>query len=356
MESYVVKYDEISLKSPTVRKRLENALIENLKKYGTVKKRDGRLIFSGNVEKARKVFGVLSLAKVKEVEKNLEQIIEALEEIIKEGKKVRVKVKRIDKSFPLTSLEIWEKIVEVFPEVAGKEGELIEVEIRNNSCLILHSHIEGPGGVPYDTQGEGVTLFSGGIDSPVASWFMAKRGISQYYLYVSNCACIHEDVVDVAKFMKEEWNIPKAMLVVDGSEGINEIMKVKNRYRMVLFKRFLYRLGEKVAKELGVKALITGESLGQVSTQTLGNLYVIEAPTDILVLRPLIGLDKREIVNKAKEIGSYELSIRVKERCALSRGKVAINPKKEVIDKIEEEIKITDIAERALEEMRFIEL
>ena len=344
MFMFLLKYDELGLKSRQSQKRLFSLLLKNIEKMGGwAYFRENRLFAEGDKNKLAKVFGITQVWDVYQAEKDLREIADIIAKH-SEDKTYKIEVKRVDKNFPGNSIEIAQELAKLVGEKGVKLGvqsydEEILVEIRHHKAFVLMNPVKGPGGLPYGSQGKVLMMFSGGLDSPVASWMLARRGAQLDYFYFSTCKCMHRDVKEVWEFLKGTWGMDGTLYYVDGTEIIKELLlNVPPKYRMVIFKRVLYRIAERLANEIGALFLGTGESLGQVSTQTLGNLFVIDKAIEKSVLRPLIGFNKQEIIDKAREIGTYNLSIKVKERCSITSGKVAINAREDKILELEEKL------------------
>ncbi|NPA22650.1 MAG: hypothetical protein GXN92_03705 [Candidatus Micrarchaeota archaeon] len=340
---YLLKYDELGLKSRQSQRRLFQQLFRNIERMGGwAYFKEGRLFAEGDKEKLARVFGITEVWDVIESEKDLESIASTITQHASPDKVYKLEVKRADKSYPGTSIEIAQKLASLLHErikLGVKQyDETIQVEIRHGRALILMNPLKGPGGLPYGSQGKVLLMFSGGLDSPVAGWMLARRGAQIDYLFLSDKP--HEDVLEVYRYLKEHWGMEGKLYFVDGREIVQQIFTVPKRYRMVVFKRMLYRVAEKVGKDIDALALATGESLGQVSTQTLGNLSTISEITSMLILRPLIGFNKQEIIDKAREIGTYDLSSKVKERCNLAPDKVSINAPLSKIKELESNLKL----------------
>jgi len=171
----------------------------------------------------------------------------------------------------------------------------VHVEVRDDRAFFYTEAVAGPGGLPLGAEGRALALVSGGFDSAVAAWRMMKRGLALDYAFFN----------------------------LGGSQHQRDVLRVAK----LLLKRLMLKASEQIAQELGVRALVTGEALGQVSSQTLQNLVVITEATELLVLRPLLGLDKEEIVAQARAIGTYEISASVQEYCALVPRKPATRAK-----------------------------
>jgi len=200
----------------------------------------------------------------------------------------------------------------------------IHVEVRDERAFLFSDRVDGAGGLPLGVQGTAVSLLSGGFDSAVSSWMLLKRGVALHYVFCNLGGDAYERaVVQVGKAIADDWSYgTRPMLhVVDFADVLTEL-KAKSRatYWQVVLKRLMYRAASMVAAELDAEAIVTGEAVGQVSSQTLTNLRAIEAATSLPVFRPLIGFDKEEIIERARTIGTAALSEQVKEYCAIAPG------------------------------------
>ncbi len=343
-ETILCKYGEIVLKGLN-KPQFEKALSAEMKRriapagdfeifhsqsilYLSPKNEDCDIEFA--VELAKKVFGIATVARAAECEKNMEAIIAAaveyLPEKIRGHKSFKVEGKRGDKRFPLTSPEIAREvgsaIGDLVPEVDVdlKNPEITAiVEIRED-CAYIHAGSEkGAGGIPYGSCGKATLLLSGGIDSPVAGYMMARRGALidavhfESFPYTSERA--EEKVAELASLVCE-YTGRMRMKVISLTEIQEEMVKkINQEYFTLLLRRSMMRLAARVAKESGSMTLVTGESLGQVASQTMPALVVTDSAVDIPVLRPLIGMDKEEIITIARKIGTFETSIQPYEDC-----------------------------------------
>lgn len=197
----------------------------------------------------------------------------------------------------------------------------VQVEVRDDDVYFFSGRIEGPGGLPLGVEGRAVALISGGFDSAVAAWLMLKRGVQLDYVLCNLAGAAYErTVLRVVKALSETWSYgtrPR-LHVVDFEPIVAALRRdVKGQYVQVVLKRLMYRVGVRIAEQLRAHALITGESVGQVSSQTLANLRAIDEASPLPVLRPLVGLDKEEIIAYSHRIGTYALCATVQEYCAL---------------------------------------
>ena len=278
----------------------------------------------------RQVFGVVSVARAVPCEKTVEAIVATakayLWDALAAARSFKVESKRADKTFFMNSIQLSQAVggdlAELFPNVTVDvhNPELtVFVEIREKYAYVHAPAVSGAGGLPVGMGGHAVSLLSGGIDSPVSSWMMARRGVELEMVhfvsppYTSQQA--QDKVLELARLLTAYCG---RMLVhiVPFTEIQEEIRKnCPEEYFTLIMRRFMMRLAEAVAKKAGAKALITGESLGQVASQTMLALGVTEDVTTLPVLRPLIGMDKVEIIRIAREIGTFDTSILPYEDC-----------------------------------------
>ncbi len=226
---------------------------------------------------------------------------------------------------------------------------VVSVEVREGEALFFASRTDGPGGLPLGVQGSAVCLLSGGFDSAAAAWLMLKRGVALDYVFCNLAGPAFErSVIRVAKVLADRWSYgcrPK-MHVLPFGEAIEALQGgATPRYWQVVLKRMMYRAAAQVAEETGAVAIVTGESLGQVSSQTLANLRAIDEAAPLPVLRPLIGFDKQEIIALATRIGTAALSARIKEYCAILEGKPVTAAKPAAVDREESKVSPEPVAE-----------
>lgn len=373
-----ISIGEIALKGKN-RKYFEDKLISRMKKaikgldYTKIYKEQGKMYIEGAednfepmIDKLRKVFGLVYISPCIRVEKNLEEIEKAIIKVMEERqsknpvKTFKVKTNRVDKNFPIKSPEVSKKMGGVIlRNVEGLKVDIhnpetyVFIDIKENA-YIYTERIEGYGGLPVGTNGKGLLLLSGGIDSPVAGFLMAKRGVEISGIHFHSYPFTSQRAEDKVKKLAEILSIYTGKIKLYGI-NILEIQKELNAKcpedeMTILSRRFMMRIAEKIALDNDIDALITGESLGQVASQTIQGLSVTNAAVDIPILRPLIGLDKVEIIEVAKEIETYETSILPYDDCCtlfLPKHPVT-KPKLADIEKSEEAIDVEKLIEKAI--------
>ncbi len=341
----LLKLGEIALKGLN-RQTFENRLMGNLKRrisrFGKFEIRSAQSTLyvrklrgpeeavDQAFEAAGDVFGVVARSMAAECDKNYEAIRDTalafLGERFSEVKSFKVDARRSDKRFPMTTPEIMETlggdILEKYPalRVDVHHPELIcMVEVRDHAAYVHGEQLPGAGGMPVGSAGEALLLLSGGIDSPVAAYMMAKRGLSLTAIhfesppYTSERA--REKVLDLAKKL-ERFTGRLPVYVIPFTEAQLAIRDTcPEEYFTIIMRRLMVRVSSMLAGEKKLGALVTGESLGQVASQTLGAIAVTEECADRPVFRPLIGMDKEEIVQISRKIDTYELSILPYEDC-----------------------------------------
>jgi thiazole biosynthesis/tRNA modification protein ThiI len=343
-EIILVKYGELALKGLN-RHTFEAALIKNIKKsiknLGSfdvsraqsavfIKPLDDFIDMDSVFDRISKVFGIAGLSKSCVVQKDFNEILKTAAEYLKEqlefASTFKVNAKRADKSFPLNSMEICinagEYLLDKFPhlsvDVHNPEFTVV-IEIRDFGAYIHGPQVRGAGGMPVGTAGNAALLISGGIDSPVAGYMMAKRGLNLIAVhfasppYTSGRALIKvKDLL--AQVSKYSNNI---MLFTVPFTKIQELIEknCQGDLYTIIMRRFMMRISEKIAQSQRCSALITGESLGQVASQTLKAMACTDNATSMPVFRPLIGMDKDEIVALSRKIDTFDISILPYEDC-----------------------------------------
>jgi len=357
MYNYLIKSSEIAIKGKN-RIIFENCLKENIKRKLKenliyIKNLGGEFLVQTKEEALEDLKKILGIVKVIKAIKfpNLFEVENYLKKI---DYKFRLKVKRADKDYPLTSKEIYEKLYSSLKEKIKKEGRELILEYRDKNFYLGESY-KTFGGLPVGSSGKGLVLISTGFDSPIASFLMMKRGLKLTFLHFHSYPQTSiENIEKIKRLIKilNEYNLGSILYLIN----ILEIQKfyfqkVPSKYLVIFYRRTMFRLATKLAKELKIKALITGENLGQVASQTIENLKVIENATDLLVLRPLIGFNKQEIINLAEIIGTKEISELPGEDCCSlfvpkhPETKANLNEVLKIEDNIKEELyKLEEVA------------
>ena len=381
MPEYLVTVSgELPLRSKRTRPKFYKRLINNIKDM--VERNNARVLGSRIVEAKiwlvtdrdvltglSRVFGVHRAGLVNTYSfRDLSDLAEWVFKNTKssvEGKKFAVRVKRSGKH-SFTSLDIARKIGELLkPYSSGVDLEnpevLVELEVRDSTAYLYTSTMSGPGGLPVGVEGKALVLFSGGFDSPVAAWFTAKRGVEVDFLhyYLGSTLSSYYAFI-VAKKLASEWlyGYRPGFILVDFTDMISEVARrVEWSYRQVVLRALMYIVADKIAERLQYDALITGESLGQSSSQTLKNLSAIEKAIKpkTPILRPLLGLDKEEIIDISRRIGLYEYSSKVFEACAIAPARVVTAATPEEIAKYVSSIDLS-LVERSIKSLRIYDV
>ncbi|QUH20447.1 tRNA uracil 4-sulfurtransferase ThiI [Alkaliphilus sp. B6464] len=321
-------------------------------------------------DRAKRVFGVVSLSVAKRFEVDMDKIKEiALDELkdrISENNNIKtfkVESKRGDKRFPMQSLEIsrevggylLENIENISVDVHNPDVS-IQVEVRDKA-FVFSNKINGFGGLPLGTNGKALLLLSGGIDSPVAGWLVGKRGVDieaiHFHSYPFTSDRAKEKVIDLAKILSSYCGKFKlySINLLPIQKEINE--KCPEEEMTILSRRFMMKIAERVGVANNCDALVTGESIGQVASQTVKSLYVTNESVVMPVFRPLIAMDKVDIIDLAYKIGTYETSILPFEDCCtvfLPKHPVT-QPKLEKIIKSESKLDVEELINAAIEDM-----
>ncbi|WP_288847997.1 tRNA uracil 4-sulfurtransferase ThiI [uncultured Sneathia sp.] len=349
-----------------IKKRLKNKL-NNLSFETTLSNdmsKEFILLPKGNakevLEAIKNVFGINSLFLTEKVEKDIDKIKEKVLEVANEvydngAKNFKVEVNRADKTFPINSIDFAKElgghilVNSKFTDVKMKDPDLlIYVDIRKDVYVYTEKR-KAYGGLPLGSAGHGLSLISGGIDSPVASFLMAKRGMKMSYVTFHSFPFTSQKALDKIEELVRiltQYNGASAFFKMNILKMQDAIKKYTNvDYTTILTRRCMMKLAQRLANENEYKALVTGESLGQVASQTLCGLTCTNASVDLPVFRPLIGQDKIEIMEKASEIGTYEKSIEpYEDSCSMFAPKHPVtNPKIE--DVLREEAKIENYDE-----------
>jgi len=355
---WLVRYSEIFLKSEPVRRSWEDILIRSLADRlpdCSVTRERGRIWISGPVDpdQLRYTFGVHSFSPCKKASLSdiKEEIARYAEETgIGKASTFALRVHRTGEH-PFTSQELARDLGDhlrtVHPELRAdlKNPEYeLHIEVREQNCYFYTEIFPGPGGVPLGASGTLVALHSGGIDSPVAMYMMMKRGCKIIPVYIK-IAPFHDDSSEerarlIVEHLKRYQPDLTLQVIDDGQVYANRMQLKKKgieKYACVLCKRHLYRIAEDIGRKSGAKGIVTGESLAQVASQTLDNLFVLDDAVNVPVYRPLIGYDKEETITIARKIGTFDLSImQVPSCCCAIPFKPATTSERERIQEIED--------------------
>ena len=343
-EIFLMKLGEVVLKGANKR-QFENKLRQNvrrrMKPYGNfdvyimqstvyVEPMDDQADVDGAWDACRSIFGVVSLCRCRPCEKNLDAIYDAIEEYLGEdldcARSFKVESKRSDKAFPMTSIaisqEIGGRLAEAHPtvEVDVHHPEYtVYVEVRDLAAYVHGPAVPGAGGLPTGVGGRAMCLLSGGIDSPVAAYMMAKRGMEiecvHFFSYPYTSQLAKDKVLELARLVTR-YSGRMTVNVVSFTQ-IQEAIRdnCPEEFFTLIMRRFMMEISQRIAKGDGCGALITGENLGQVASQTMEAMTVTGAVVDIPIFMPLIGMDKEEIVTIARKIGTLDTSILPYEDC-----------------------------------------
>ena len=374
----LIHYSEIGLKKGN-RREFEKKLIDNIaeklaispqkitlaNKYLILplprKMRASEKIIS---QKLRKVFGIAWFAIAHRVEPRIEAI---KKETKKSAKQINqketfaVRVKRVDKKFPLSSIKAEKILGQIIVDQTRAKVDLANpdktffVEVDQKSAFLFFNKIPGLGGLPVGTAGKVLVLFSGGIDSPVAAWLMAKRGVKADLIHFSalnSKQTAKSKIKKVYKELKEYLGESKLLIVpyIYFQLVVSHLPKEFIRYEVLLFRRFMLKTAFLLAEKENYQALVLGDNLSQVASQTLENLAVTDKGQNLPIFRPLLGYDKQEIIFLAKRIGTYQSSIeKYKDCCSLLHKQPIIKGKWEILSRAEKQLKLDKLVKTSLE-------
>ena len=378
----VIRYGEIHLKGKN-RGYFEKLLEENIKNSLNgfsfdFKKIQGRYLIenypaeeeSSIIERLEKVSGIHTLSRALSVRSDLDEIYRAAEETLKKQGTFKVETNRADKTFPLISTEVSRRIGGRL--LSGNPGlrvdvnapqNVVNIDIRENGRTLVYSEvIKGVGGMPVGSSGRGMLLISGGIVSPVAGYMMAKRGMRldavHFHSFPYTGEAAKQKVIDLSSIVSG-YSAGVNLWVVSFTEiqeAIHE--KCPEEMMITMMRRFMMRIAERLARKRGAGAIITGESLGQVASQTVESITSSNSVVTMPVFRPLIGFDKLDIIAIAEKIGTYETSILPYEDCCtvfLPKYPL-IKPRLDRVLKEEAKLDVEGLIERAMADMEKYEL
>jgi len=375
-----VRYGEIAIKGKN-RSQFENTLIQNIKNalqgegFSKIEKKEKRLLvflkpearIDMIAEKLKNVFGIewfsIAFSTVKDLEEIKKLVLE--QSVIYKDRTIKVNAKRSDKTFQINSMEINKQIGEVlynngFKIDVKNPQVMINLEILRNRANVFFDKIPGLGGLPVGCSGKVLCLLSGGIDSPVASFLMMKRGCEVDFLHVhplaSNEQVKNSKIPKIVEKLDYYFQKKSKLFVVSYTEFYKKTFGINSkdtRNELVLFRRFIIKLANKIAKQYNYLGIVTGDSIAQVASQTLENLMVTSGMSEIPLYRPLLTYDKKEIINIAEKIGTYKISLEeYRDCCSLVANKhPATKAKIEDIERLEENIEIEKIVSDTLEKI-----
>ena len=343
-EIILLKLGEVVLKGLN-RRSFEDKLLSNIRRrlqhYGSfnvyskqstiyVEPQKGECDLEGAYAACRQVFGIIAATRARFCPKDKDAIFHCvknyLDAELRAAKTFKVETKRADKQFPMNSMEISQYVGgllhEEYPHLkvdVHKPELCVHVEVREKAAYVHGPSQPGAGGLPIGMGGTAVSLLSGGIDSPVSSYMIAKRGVQLELVHFFSPPYTSQQALDKVKELAKElvpWCGRMTLHIVPFTEIQEAIRRdCPEEYFTLIMRRFMMRLAERVARRTGAKALVTGESLGQVASQTMDALAVSDAVCSLPVLRPVIGMDKQEIVLISRKIGTFDTSILPFEDC-----------------------------------------
>lgn len=385
----LVRYGEIHLKGLN-RPYFENLLVKNMK--NALKRFDGIKVTRGQgrfyvtdfaesdapsvMDVLTKVFGIHSISPAYECEKDLDSICKAMKDLLsdymaKYGIKettFKVESKRSDKRFPMNSMQLSAEIggyllenIEGLTVDVHSPKTVVYAEIREKAYIYVDK-IPGQGGMPVHSCGKALLMLSGGIDSPVAGYMVAKRGVKidaiHYHSAPYTSEAAKQKVCDLAKLLTPYTGKIRLHVVPFTEIQMEIYRRCPHEDLVIIMRRFMMRIAQRVARRTHSLAIATGESIGQVASQTLESMGVTGAVVDMPVIRPLIGMDKIEIINIAERIGTYETSILPYEDCCtvFVPKHPVIKPKRADIEKAEEVLDIEALVSKAVENIEIIDI
>ena len=378
-EIFLLKLGEIILKGAN-RRQFENKLKTNvarrMRPFGEfkvnilqstvyVEPENDECDMEGAWEACHAIFGVISLCRCRPCEKTLDAIFDAvvtyLGDDLAAASSFKVESKRSDKRFPMTSIQISQEIggrlQEAYPDVrvdVHHPGYTVNVEVRAHAAYVHGPAEPGAGGLPTGVGGRAMVLLSGGIDSPVAGYMIAKRGVElecvHFFSYPYTSELAKQKVLDLARLMTRYCGRMTVNIV--GFTEIQEAIRdnCPEEYFTLIMRRFMMEIAERIGRDHGCQCLVTGENLGQVASQTMEAMGVTSAVVDLPVFCPLIGMDKEEIVTIARRIGTLETSILPYEDCCtvFTPRHPRTKPTRAQVEKAEAKLDRPALIERAL--------
>ena len=371
----VVHYEEIGTKGKN-RSMFEKKLVDNIRSslsknsYESIKRSYGRILIELKLDNEvnikeilKKISGIANFSFAVKAELDIEDIKKELLKIAEKNKEktFRISSRRGYKEFPYDSQKLNEELGAYLVEKCDMKVSLSKpeiaffVEITEKGAFIYTDKIKGIGGLPVGATGKVVSLISGGLDSPVAAWKMFRRGCSVVFVHFNNETLNKSGVEDkIVKLVEKlsHYQFKTRLYLIPFGRLQNEIIKViPSKYRMIVYRRVMFKIAEKILENEKALEFVTGDSVAQVASQTLENIKVIYASAKSPVLSPLIGENKKDIIKIAEEIGTFELSTLPYEDCCsfLIDKHPETKAKLENIEKLEENLKINNLIEESIE-------
>lgn len=375
----LIRYGEISLKGKN-RKIFEQILVRNMKEClrglgsFTMERTFGRIFIRGAegitddvIRRLTMIPGIVSMSPVVRTTLELDEIkqtaLRVLQDALPHGGTFKVETKRANKQYPMTSPEINQELGahllinypnELKTDVHHPDAT-VYIEVRQEETYLFSKVVAGPGGLPVGSGGRGLLLLSGGIDSPVAGWMGMRRGVTMdaihFHSFPFTSERSKEKVIELARQIAQYSGRVRLFMLhfteVQKAIGVN----CPERLHITIMRRMMMRIATEVARRFDARVLFTGESIGQVASQTLESMEVINAVTNIPILRPLIAMDKTEIISVARKIGTFETSILPYEDCCtvFVPDAPATKPKLKDAEKAEEKLAVAELIEEALQ-------
>lgn len=381
----VIHHAEIGLKGKNF-PWFEKKLVENIKnslkrkkiKLKDIKRHEKRIFAEINLGKnnknrekvsevLEKVFGIKYFCFVEDMDKKISLIEKKAEKFLNNFKKQKAKrvafqTKRADKNFFLTSLDINKK----FGAIANKLGikvdysnydKILFTEITQKKVYMYPEKIPGLSGLPVGTSRKVLCLLSGGIDSILAAWLMMKRGCKvdflHFHVFNKNKKAYDSKIKTMVKKMNDYQFNSKLFFMPYANYKILTQGKIPEKYDLVLFKHYMFKMAERIVLEKNYSGIVTGDNLGQVASQTIENINATSQGIKVLIFRPLIAYDKQEIINLAKEIGTYNLSIKdYKDCCSIISKNPATKTKKHILEELSEKVNLENLIEKNFKEVQ----
>ncbi|NQT50296.1 tRNA 4-thiouridine(8) synthase ThiI [Candidatus Kuenenbacteria bacterium] len=367
----VAHYDEIGLKGKN-QQFFVGKLIENIKNIGSnlkVKRGEGKIVTEGTfekeiIERLRLIPGIANFAPAIACKTDLEKIKQSALQIVNhyKPKTFKIETTRSYKPFELNSLELSREVgayvLENYKDKLKVDVHnpelLVKVELAKEKTYILGKKEQGVGGLPVGATGKVVCLVSGGIDSPVAAFEVMKRGAKVIFVHFHNQTInkkgVENKIKNIVRHLTQVQGESRLYIIPFADLQKQVITNIPADLRMIVYRRLMFQIAEQIAKKENAKALITGDSLAQVASQTLENMEVIYKATDMLKLAPLIGMNKTEIISEAAKIGTYDISIEPYEDCCSLM--IAKHPETranlEQVEKVEESLNVNDLVDNAI--------